>query len=167
MQAPTKNKTTTMVNGRVLEKLAAALTARSTSLQQRIAHTKKLMHQETLEMERYVEEIDDCLERIEEIDAFCQEVRRDRLVESKLLSSEPLEYDDELLELAEEKEEESELLAGMMEAMEAHRARRKTLMTQYVLLCRAYVDMRKKQRLVVMVALRFGFAKLVRRKRVA
>lgn len=124
---------------------------------------KKAIEKEVEEVDQYSMEIEECLERIDEIEAFCKEVRRDQAIAKHCVASQ-LDVESELEELMVEHEEETQLLTRMMQTREMHAEAHKKLMQHFAVLHREWLHVKKQQRALAMVLLRISLVRIARRK---
>ncbi|TYZ58911.1 hypothetical protein PybrP1_009515 [[Pythium] brassicae (nom. inval.)] len=165
----TPSKNTRTISRQELEKAVGAIISRSSSLRQRMLRVKKAVEKEVDEVDQYSLEIDECLERIDEIEAFCKEVRRDRAAVAKhgagaAGAAAQLDIESELEELLVEREEETQLLTRMMQTREMHAEAHRKLMLHFAALHREWLHVKKQQRALAMVLLRISLVRIARRK---
>lgn len=162
---PTTSKTVRTISRRELEKAVGAIISRSSSLRQRMLRVKKAVEKEVDEVDQYSLEIEECLERIDEIEAFCKEVRRDQAINKHCLAAQ-LDIESELQELLVEREEETQLLTRMMQTREMHAEAHRKLMQHFAALHKEWLHVKKQQRALAMVLLRISLVRIARRKQI-
>lgn len=148
-----------------LEKAVGAIISRSSSLRQRMLRVKKAIEKEVDEVDQYSMEIEECLERIDEIEAFCKEVRRDQALAKHCVAAQ-MDIDGELQELLVEREEETQLLTRMMQTREMHAEAHRKLMQHFAALHKEWLHVKKQQRALAMVLLRISLVRIARRKQI-
>lgn len=126
---------------------------------------KKAVAKEVDEVDQYSVEIDECLERIDEIEAFCKEVRRDQALAKHCVAAQ-LDIEGELQELLVERDEETQLLTRMMQTREMHAEAHRKLMMHFAALHREWLHVKKQQRALAMVLLRISLVRIARRKQI-
>lgn len=157
---------TRQINPQQLERIAAKLTMCSRSLQKQILTLHRELAETRQEILASHQDLQDGLARLNEIDEYVCEIQDELCFqkEYKFTPEEVRSREDQLEELQEERQEEITLLEHVRSILGLHQASQSKLRVVIAKLARDLCAIKRKEQLLVVLALRSRMVKLVPQK---
>lgn len=155
----TKSRTWSLAD---LQKVANQLSQIAQVLLQRLVLVQRALTYEKAQVHMYRQEVRDSERRMDEVQAIIEDVEAD--LATCTCMEKKLEFDVEMEELVGEKSFEAELLADAKHLLQVHEDRHAKLMQSLTSLRNHLLKIRRKQQVLLFVAVRLGLMRLPHRK---